>query len=73
MSPSKPDTYVYGCARVGLHDKVEPITVTTPTNIPYHFGELPVVPVEGKRHRGTVGIKRGVGAYVVRHEFHRRC
>ena len=55
--------------RVGLHDKVEP---TTLANIPYRFGELLVVPVERKRHRGAVRIKRGVGAYVVRHEFHRR-
>jgi hypothetical protein len=54
---------------VGLHDKVEP---TTLANIPYRFGKLLVVPVERKRHWGTVRIKRGIGAYVVRHEFHRR-
>lgn len=66
-SSFRPDIRAY--ARVGLHDKVKP---TTLANIPYRFGELLVVPVERKRHRGTVRIKRGVGVYVVGHEFHRR-
>ena len=49
-------------ACVGLHDKVEP---PTHANILYRLGELLVVLVERKCHRGTVRIKRGVGAYVV--------
>jgi hypothetical protein len=31
-----------------------------------------LVPVEGKRSRGTVWIERGVGTNVVGHRFHRR-
>ncbi len=42
------------------------------TNILYGFGELFVVPVEGKRRRGRIRIECGVGANIVGHEFHRR-
>ena len=69
MSSSSLGPYIRAYARVGLHDKVKP---TTLADIQYRFGELLVVPVERECRRGTVRIKRNVGAYVVRHEFYRR-
>lgn len=55
-------------ACVGLHDKVEP---TALSDVLYRLGQL-LVPVERKGSRGTVRIERGVGTYVIGHEFHRR-
>lgn len=50
-----------------LHDYVK-----TSEYVADSLGKLLVVPVEGKRGWGTVGIERGVGVYVIAHELHRR-
>jgi hypothetical protein len=57
--------------RWGLHDNVESSMISD--TVVDRFGELVVIPVEWERGWRVVGIERGVRAYVVGHEVHRRC